>query len=198
MSSFLGNPWNLSPCGITHSLFRAFRFRQSLPLQILIADCCRIPFPSFKIYITVLCIRFSCICWNKSLQIHSMTFLTVFRHSLYVDHSDCGSNNSVFILIQSFYLAVQSWIDSYSTYGFIGMLFSPLKFPSQVNRLITDIKPFFRWVAILKISKLPWQAHTPYRVCRSWQTARSQVRHSAQETTWFYKAIWIYLVCIWW
>ncbi len=40
--------------------------------------------------------------------IHSMTFLTVFRHSLYVDRSDCGSNNSVFILIQSFYLAVQS------------------------------------------------------------------------------------------
>ena len=93
---------------VTLCVFQAFRFRQSLPLQILIADCCRIPFPSFKTYVIALRIRFSRICWIKSLQIRSMTLLAVFRHSPYVDHSDCGSNNAVFILIQSFYLAVQS------------------------------------------------------------------------------------------
>ncbi len=53
---------------VTHCVCQAFRFRQSLPLQILIADCCRIPFPSFQTYVIALRIRFSCICSTKPLQ----------------------------------------------------------------------------------------------------------------------------------
>ena len=42
-----------------------------------------------------------------------------------------------------FHLPIQSWTDNCPTYGVTGVLFSPMRFPSQVSRLMMGILSFY-------------------------------------------------------